>query len=541
MRTIVAGMPRNAGPTFGIVAGLTFVGIGAEVVGGAADSVADLAVGLAVGIAGAIVIGQRRRDLVGRLLVAAALLWFAGTLASASGVAGRIGRELQFAHRGALLLAVVVPVFAVAERATRRSKLAMGCGLVVGAGASSLGPGATSAALLVVVGGITIVIAVRGLVRSPIGARRAMWAAGLLATAVWVLAAAASRKGTVDPQTTLRTYQLGVSCAALALAAHRRVLGDAVDQVVGVGRASDLGGALGDTSLRVGFEDADGVFRSVGGSPVVPSGSQASTEFDLGTEGRARVVHQRGLLDDDRVRHDVEVAARLLAAHHRLTGDVQAAAARVSASRTRLIRAEDDASMAFGQELARRVLPHLDEVSAALDFGGTIDTAALDLAAVARSELDEIAAGAFPSSLDDGLPAALTTLAIAAPIGATVDIEIADDAELDAQTVRTLYFVAAEALTNAIKHSGGIAVDIRLVAQPARGVELLVVDNGVGGITLRPGGGLAGLTDRVAALGGTLCCEGNQGGGSSVNAWLPLPASSGQSRRSQSGTVIRSL
>ena len=47
-----------------------------------------------------------------------------------------------------------------------------------------------------------------------------MAATALLATGVWVLAATASRQWTIDPDTTLRTYQFGVACAALALVAH---------------------------------------------------------------------------------------------------------------------------------------------------------------------------------------------------------------------------------------------------------------------------------------------------------------------------------
>jgi multidrug efflux pump len=38
---------------------------------------------------------------------------------------------------------------------------------------------------------------------------------------------------------------------------------------------------------------------------VVPVGSKASTELELGAEGRARILHRSGLLDDVRIRRDV--------------------------------------------------------------------------------------------------------------------------------------------------------------------------------------------------------------------------------------------
>jgi signal transduction histidine kinase len=40
----------------------------------------------------------------------------------------------------------------------------------------------------------------------------------------------------------------------------------------------------------------------------------------------------------------------------------------------------------------------------------------------------------------------------------------------------------------------------------------------------RPGSGLAGLTDRVAALGGSLTCRSPAGGGTLIEAVLPCAA-----------------
>ena len=87
------------------------------------------------------------------------------------------------------------------------------------------------------------------------------------------------------------------------------------------------------------------------------------------------------------------------------------------------------------------------------------------------------------------------------------------------------YFVIAEALTNAAKHSGAslINVDARVVGGVLR-VE--VRDDGVGGADVEHGGGLAGLASRVAAIEGRLRVASPVGGPTTVLAELPLPVGS---------------
>src|SRR5690242_14447486 len=56
----------------------------------------DLATGLAVGIAGLVVLHRRPRDPVGWLLYVAALAWFAGSLTSDAGSIGDFGEQALF-------------------------------------------------------------------------------------------------------------------------------------------------------------------------------------------------------------------------------------------------------------------------------------------------------------------------------------------------------------------------------------------------------------------------------------------------------------
>jgi signal transduction histidine kinase len=82
------------------------------------------------------------------------------------------------------------------------------------------------------------------------------------------------------------------------------------------------------------------------------------------------------------------------------------------------------------------------------------------------------------------------------------------------------YFVACEALTNAVKHASASKVALRAVRE--NGTLLVSVhDDGVGGAVARRGSGLAGLRDRVAAHGGALEIVSPHGHGTRIEAALP--------------------
>jgi signal transduction histidine kinase len=85
------------------------------------------------------------------------------------------------------------------------------------------------------------------------------------------------------------------------------------------------------------------------------------------------------------------------------------------------------------------------------------------------------------------------------------------------------YYVVAEALTNAAKHSD--AALIRVTGQVSGGVlQVRVQDDGRGGAAPAVGSGLVGLVDRVEALGGTLVLSSPPGLGTSVELTLPIGA-----------------
>jgi signal transduction histidine kinase len=136
----------------------------------------------------------------------------------------------------------------------------------------------------------------------------------------------------------------------------------------------------------------------------------------------------------------------------------------------------------------------------------------------ALRELRDLARGIHPPVLTDrGLGAAVAALADRS----AVPVSVHDSLGLrPAPAVETAaYFVAAEALTNAVKHARATRVEVRIEIVH-RTLVLEVEDDGVGGAD--PGGsGLTGIRRRVQALDGTVSLDSPPGGPTVVRAELP--------------------
>jgi len=112
-----------------------------------------------------------------------------------------------------------------------------------------------------------------------------------------------------------------------------------------------------------------------------------------------------------------------------------------------------------------------------------------------------------------------------------LDLAIADEG-YDKQVDATIYRVAQEALSNAIRHGAPKRVTIR-VAPEGEGVRVSITDDGRG-LSSEPetlaassrssGFGILGMKERVAQHNGTLEVKNRSDGpGVVVSAWLPLP------------------
>lgn len=82
-----------------------------------------------------------------------------------------------------------------------------------------------------------------------------------------------------------------------------------------------------------------------------------------------------------------------------------------------------------------------------------------------------------------------------------------------------------EAVTNVLRHARAGRVDVELSAD-AEGVRLGISDDGRGG-TIEPNTGLAGMRERLAALGGELAFDSTPGAGTRLVLSLPRPALQG--------------
>ena len=205
------------------------------------------------------------------------------------------------------------------------------------------------------------------------------------------------------------------------------------------------------------------------------------------------------------------------------------ARAEVAASRVRIEAAADDERRRLVRDLhdgAQAGLVHtivtLNLARSTLARYGSEAAELLDEPlAHARKATDAVRAlarGILPSVLTRvGLSAAVTELAgtMSVPVDIDVDVD-----RLPGPVEATAYFIAAEALTNVVKHAQAsrAAVTARLDGEALR---LEVRDDGVGGAD-SDGHGLVGLSDRLAALGGRLRVESPADGGTLITATIPV-------------------
>jgi signal transduction histidine kinase len=167
----------------------------------------------------------------------------------------------------------------------------------------------------------------------------------------------------------------------------------------------------------------------------------------------------------------------------------------------------------------------LDRARHRLEDGGSEDEAlalvrsAQEQAQTALSEIRDLARGVHPAILTNrGLDAALSALAARSAVPVTLAAVLPERTSADVEAAA--YFVASEALANANRHAD--ATRIRLGARVDRDrLVLEIADDGLGGADEALGTGIAGLRERVGALGGTLDVTSVAGSGTTIVARLP--------------------
>jgi signal transduction histidine kinase len=380
----------------------------------------------------------------------------------------------------------------------------------------------------------------------------AAYAAALPAAAAWRAAAANGRRrrahavplalaagvgavlaaGLVTDSDVVRAYEAVLVAGALAVWWDLRTAVWSRDAVAGL--VVDLGRRAEDGVLRQRIAEAVGdpslvlAYVRPAGDPVDEHGRAVQ----LPTRGSGRVVtpvvhqgrrvavlaHEPVALADPLLLDGVAAAVGLAVSNAGLQAEVRERAAEIAASTQRLVGAGDAQRRRLGAQLRQRVDPLLNDAARALDAAGEPELHDR-LDAVAR-RLAGFAEGLDPVGLAAGLDPALRTLCDQAAVPIALDVDLVGP-PLTPEVEACAWFVASEALANALKHAGARHISVS-ARSGGGGLRIEVSDDGCGGAGGRMGSGLQRLADRVAATGGRLSIRSVEGQGTLVTAEIPL-------------------
>jgi GAF domain-containing protein len=170
-------------------------------------------------------------------------------------------------------------------------------------------------------------------------------------------------------------------------------------------------------------------------------------------------------------------------------------------------------SLALHLQATQAAAPGAGELAGRLEGAVTQVTEILD-------ELREIARGIHPAILTEGgLRPALRALARRSAVPVSLDIKVAQ--RLAEPVEIATYYAVSEALTNTAKHANASAAEVEVAANDG-GLRVTVRDDGRGGADFARGSGLAGLKDRMEALGGRIWLRSPSGAGTVVQIVIPL-------------------
>jgi signal transduction histidine kinase len=209
--------------------------------------------------------------------------------------------------------------------------------------------------------------------------------------------------------------------------------------------------------------------------------------------------------------------------------DQRAADAELRRSRARIVEATDAERRRLERDLHDGAQQRLVSLSLSLrllrsrladaEAVAAVDDIASELK-LAISELRELARGIHPAILTEaGLGPAISSLADRSPVPTVVTA--LPDRRLAPGVEATAYFVVSEALANIAKHASATRAGVGATCDGSV-LTVEISDDGVGGADRDRGSGLAGLEDRVAALGGRLSVDSAAGQGTRVVAEIPF-------------------
>lgn len=295
-----------------------------------------------------------------------------------------------------------------------------------------------------------------------------------------------------------------------------------------------LAETLGDNSLQVIYWVPErGIFVDSDGVPVeLPPNSSGRSSVDVELEGRlvGAIAYDAELIADPELVRAAGHVVAIAVDRERLTAQLLSSQRALRKSRLRLVEAADGERRRIAQDLhdglqVQLVLLALEAQQLALGLQASDDMRAkavglregIDSAA---GDLRQLVHAVMPSALiERGLSAATEDLVDRMPVPTELELGITDNA-LPAPIERTAYFVVAEGLSNAVKHSRAASCLVRLKRDDSR-LLIEVRDNGIGGASISAGTGLRGLGDRVDALGGRMHIDSEYDRGTHLRVELP--------------------
>ncbi|MDA0164492.1 hypothetical protein OM076_29750 [Solirubrobacter ginsenosidimutans] len=206
------------------------------------------------------------------------------------------------------------------------------------------------------------------------------------------------------------------------------------------------------------------------------------------------------------------------------------ARAELAESRTRLVEAGDEARRRLERALHEGAHQHVVALALKLRVAcgratpGSPEEALLAEvladAMEASAAMGELARGLHPAVLSErGLAAALQVLAARAPL--PVHLRELPGRRFEAVVETTAYLLVAEAIANATAHAHATECTLR-AADGGNHLTIEVRDNGIGGATIKPGGGLEVIADRAAAVGGQFSLQSPRGEGTAARLVIPV-------------------
>ncbi len=320
-----------------------------------------------------------------------------------------------------------------------------------------------------------------------------------------------------------------------AATALKKIVSRLVESPSAAELRTTLAESLDDPSLELGFRlEQAGGFVDSAGKPLAstPPAGQRSSPVTRNGDTVAVIMHDTALDTDPELVGAAGQALLLAIENGRLTSELESTNTELRAARGRIVATSDAERRKIERDLHDGAQQHLVALSIrvglAREFADPesaqrLDDVGKELEEILE-ELRDLAHGLYPPVLREfGLRAALTSVVRRSV--SPVKVEAAAIGRYPEDVEAAVYYCCVESLQNVDKHAGvGATAVIRLWERDGR-LYFEIVDDGVGydvESARHAGQGLANMSDRIAAHGGTLVVESTPERGTTVRANIPI-------------------